>query len=125
MSLHLSGADGLAVAQHAELVGDAEDLLHAVGDEDDGLAVLLPLLHQFEEALHLAAVEAGRGLIQDEHPRVGADRLEHFDDLLFIRRQRGHGIVRVQVGLEGAFEEGQQFLGARVQGLAVNDPHAL
>lgn len=46
-----------------------------MGDKDDRLALVLPFLDQLEQALDLSAVEAGGRLVEDDQPRVEADRL--------------------------------------------------
>ena len=97
---HEACANGHAITQNIVAVGNSEDLLHAVGDEDNGFTSLLPASDQLKETFHLAAVEAGGGLIQNEQARVKADRLEDFNDLFFIRGQGGDRNIRAQTGLD-------------------------
>ncbi len=102
------GADGDPVAQHRVVVRHAEDLFHAVRDEDDGLAGPFPLRDQLEQALDLPVVQAGGRLVQDDQARVKTDRFEDFDDLFLVGWQSRYGRVRLQRRSEGALKQGQQ-----------------
>ena len=59
--------DLLPIPQDREGVGDTEDLLQVVGDDDDAVARLLELADGAEESLDVAFRQGGRGLVEDEH----------------------------------------------------------
>jgi hypothetical protein len=75
-------AHHLAVAEHADLVGDAEHLPQLVTDEDDraiALGQLADDLHQFGD---LGRREHRRRLVEDEAAGVAVQGLEDLDPLL-------------------------------------------
>ena len=70
--LQVRRADGSAAPEHGRPVGDLEDLLHAVRDEDEGHAPSLPLTDELEEPLDLPRPQARGCLIQDHDARLAA-----------------------------------------------------
>jgi hypothetical protein len=70
------------VAQHRHPVGDLEDLVEKMRDEDDAKAALLERAHDIEHQFDLLAVEAGGRLIEDEHLSRQVDRAGNRDHLL-------------------------------------------
>ena len=92
--------DALAVGQHDQLVGVAVGLRDVVGRVDDGRALAGEAQDELPQALALARVEAGAGLVEEQHVGFGeqADRDVHA--LAVAARQRADLIVGalVQVG---------------------------
>ena len=74
------------VAEHRYPVADRVDLLEEVRDEDDAHALGFELQHHLEELLHLAVVEGGGRLVQDEHLAVHVHRTGYCDHLLDCER---------------------------------------
>ena len=72
---HFTRCDGPAIAQDAVSVSNPEDFFHPVGYKNDCFVLLLPVGHQLEQALHLAAVQAGSRFVQDDQPGIQTDRL--------------------------------------------------
>ena len=88
-------ADELAVAQDRDAVRDLVHLVEEVAHEEDRDPAVAQLAHDREQLLDLAAVEAGGGLIEDEHLRVEHHRAADGDELLDrdgVARQRGAGV---------------------------------
>ena len=78
---HLAG--DLTVAHHDDAVGDAQHLRQLAGYEHHGDALLLELVHQVVD-LHLGRhIDASRGLVKEDHPRVACQPLGH-DHLLLV-----------------------------------------
>ena len=99
--------DEPAVAQDRHPVGDLVDLVEEVGDEDDRHALVAQAAHHREELLHLVGVEAGRGLVEDQHlgldvdgTRDGHELLDR-DRVLVERRARVDVDAEVQQGPAG------------------------
>ena len=87
-------ADEAAVAQHGDAIGDAVHLIEEVGDEHHRHAGRPHPLDHLEQLVDLAGVEAGRGLVEDQHPGVDLHRpgdrheLLHGDRVRLERRRR-------------------------------------
>ena len=60
--------DQPAVAKHRDAVADAVNLVQKVRDEYDPDPLLAQAAHQGEELLDLVFVQAGRRLVEDQHP---------------------------------------------------------
>ncbi len=90
-------ADGLAVAEHRELVGDLEQLVHLVRDVDDALALLAQLANDAEQMVDFDIAQRRRRLIHDEHLGVERHGLRDLDHLAACHRQRAHFGLRVDV----------------------------
>ena len=72
--------DEFAVPQHGHLVGEFEHLVKAVADVDDPHAMLGEPPNEGEEGVGLRLPQGGRGLVEDQQPRVqeqGAADLDH------------------------------------------------
>ncbi|MNU94852.1 hypothetical protein D3C71_848450 [compost metagenome] len=80
-----------AVAQHGDAVGHGIDLVQEMRHEHDGQPLAAQAPQHLEELLHLVVVQAGGGLIEDEHARLNAQRAGNGDQLL-----HGHRVVRQQ-----------------------------
>ena len=79
-----------AVAEHDHLVGGLSDLLKAVADEDHRAARGRVLPGDPDHRGGLGRAERGGGLVEDQQPRVAAERLRHLEHLPGRDRQRGH-----------------------------------
>jgi hypothetical protein len=71
-------------------VGDLEDLLQFVGDEDDGFALLHQRRDGQEELLGLLRGQHRRRLIQDQNVGLAIQRLDDFHALASAHRQVSH-----------------------------------
>ena len=90
------GEDDGAVAQHADVVREREDLLEAVGDVDDRNAACAQVAHDAEEAHGLGLGEGGRGLVHHDEARAAVDRLEELHELALRGGERGDRRERVE-----------------------------
>ena len=87
---HVDGPDVLAVAEDGGAVAQLAHLVHAVRDEDHRHALLAQPAHDGEDLLHLAPVERGGRLVEDQHPRLAAQRLGDLDQLPVGQREVAH-----------------------------------
>ncbi len=78
-----------------DAIGDGEDLVQFVGDEDDARPRVGELAHDAEELVRLLWGEHGGGLVQNQHARLAVERLEDLDALLCADGQVAHDGVRV------------------------------
>ena len=85
--------DERAIAQHADGLCNARQLLQVVADKDHGHALGLELLKHGKEGIDLLTGERGRGLIQDKNSRVHGQRLGDFYELLFGHTQLTHRLA--------------------------------
>jgi hypothetical protein len=76
------GADHAAAAHHGDGVGDVEDLLQLVGDQDDGLALFLEQAQDFEQRRGFLRRQHGCRLVQDQDVGAAVDLLEDLHALL-------------------------------------------
>ena len=81
------GRDQPAVAEHRDLVGDLEDLLQPVADEEDGDALVAEVADELEELGDLVRRERRGRLVHDQDADVERDRLGDLDRLLRGERQ--------------------------------------
>ena len=65
-------ADHLAVAEHGVAVGDAEDLVELVADEEDRLALGLQLRDDAEQLVDLVVRQRGGRLVHDDDAGIDA-----------------------------------------------------
>ena len=79
--------DNLPLAQHADPVGDLENFVKLVGDEDNALAGVAKRPHDGEEFLDLLRCQHGCRLIEDQHIGRSEQNLQDFDTLLDADRQ--------------------------------------
>ena len=79
--------DPLAVAQHRDAVGEAQNLLQAMRDVDDADACRLELAQHVEEMRRLVVGERRVGFVQDEQLDVAGNRLGDLHHLLLGYRQ--------------------------------------
>ena len=84
----------VAVAQDLHAVGDLRHLVQAVGDVDDGDALVAQAPDEPEQDLRLVLRERGRGLIEDEQPGGPRERAGDLDDLALADAQGADGPAR-------------------------------
>src|SRR5262249_45092439 len=94
--------DPATVAQDGDAIGDLEDLLHAVRDEEDGHALLTQVGDDAKEAVHLVRREGGGRLIHDEDAYVEGDGLGDLDRLLLGEGQTARRLPDVESDVEAA-----------------------
>src|SRR6185436_12448462 len=71
-----------SIAQHDEAIGHLLHLFDEVRDVDDGVTVRLEPAHEIEQAPHVRAAQAARGLVEDEDARADGERTRDLDELL-------------------------------------------
>ena len=76
------GLDGLAVAENGDVVRHIADLVDLVGDDDGGHALFLELQQQVQQRLGVLLVQGGGGLVQDHQAGVLGQRLGDLGHLL-------------------------------------------
>ncbi len=91
------GGDVGAVAHHRDGVAEGEDLVEAMGDEDQGATLVAQAAGNREEAGYFVATESGGRLVHDEQPGVEGDGLGDLDDLLVGDGQTERRAARVDV----------------------------
>ena len=105
-----------AVAQHGHAVGEGEHLLEAVGDVEDGEALLAQAAQHGEQPLRLVAGQGRGGLVQDQHPRALEQRARDLDHLLLGHAQTTRRRLRMNV----AAQRVEDLLGAALHAGAVH-----
>src|SRR5690606_13467785 len=79
-----------AEIERDDLVGDRHDEAHVMLDEKDGDAELVPdALDEAAERADLFVIEAARGLVEEEKPRLGREGACELDALLRAEGQSG------------------------------------
>src|SRR3954464_4167431 len=101
--------DALAAPQHGDAVGDLEDLVELVRDEDDAGAVLLQRLEDAEEVARLLGGEHRGRLVEDEDPRPAEERAQDLHALLHADAD----ILDARVGVHGEAVAVRQLAHAR------------
>ena len=97
-------ADLLAVAQADEVVGDAEDLVELVGDEDDRPALGLELRDDAEEIVDLVGRKCSGRLVHDDDLRLVRQRPRDLDQVLLRDRKA----LQLEVGRDRRIDALQQ-----------------
>ena len=77
----VDGGDIFAVTEDGDAVGEGENLIETVGDEDDSHAIGLQFADDAEQDLHLCHGQRCRGLIEDEDACFLRHRLGDLHDL--------------------------------------------
>ena len=101
---HLLMAGDVAVAQHGDVVADADQLFQPVRNVDDRDALALEVGDHLEQHLDLGCRKRRGRLVHDEDLGVERHRLGDLDELLLADPQILHQHVRADAGLE-PFEE--------------------
>ena len=88
----LRGVEGedLAVVHDRDPVAELVGLLHVVGGEQDGLAVVVELAQDLPEGQPALGVEAGGRFVHEQHGRPVEDRTGHHEALRHAARQGVH-----------------------------------
>ena len=73
--------------EHSHAIGHAKDLGQFGADQDDAYALRRQLVEQFVDRVFRADVDAARGLVEEQHPRVAKQPLADDDLLLIAARQ--------------------------------------
>ena len=95
-----TGRYQLAVAHDGDLVGDALDLRHFMGNIDDAHAAVPEHVDDPEQMLNLFLGQRGRGFIKYDDFRVIGDSLCDLHHLTLGNRHRAHDPVGVYVDAE-------------------------
>jgi hypothetical protein len=80
-------ADHAPVAQHGHAVGQLQNFVQLVRDEDQPVAVGGHLAQNDKEIGHFLRCEHGRRLVEHEQRRAAVERLDDLDALLLSHRQ--------------------------------------
>jgi hypothetical protein len=83
--------DAASVAEHADAVGEAIDLVQPVRDVHDRLAGCAQGLDVLEEPLGIGVAQRARGLVHDEDARIAPERARDFHELPLANREKFHG----------------------------------
>lgn len=82
-----AGIDVFSIPQHRDIIGNAVDFVHLVGDVHDGFVLLLQLFNDFEEFFHLPVGNGGGGLVHDDDVGVVAGGLHNLHHLHLCNAQ--------------------------------------
>ena len=93
-------ADDLAAPDDRDPIGDLEDLVQLVADEDDRMPLRGKPAQDSEDLLRLLGGEDGGGLVEDEDAGIAVERLEDLDPLLLTDRQGVDPGVGIEVEAE-------------------------
>ena len=104
---HQALADHLAVAEDGVAVGDAEDLVELVGDEEDGLALGLELRDELVELGDLLVGEGGGGLVHDHDAGVDREGAGDGDEVLVGDAE----VAEADAGVDGGADAGEHGAG--------------
>ena len=99
-SLRGARQDLAAVAEDGHRVGDAQDVVEKVRDEDDAAAAVAQAPQNAEQALDLGRRERGGGLVEDDDARARKEHARDLDELLQADRQVADALVRIDVDPE-------------------------
>ena len=101
----VNGVHIAAITEGRDAVGDAQDLLDAMRDINDGNPLLLETSNQVKKPLSLAIGQRGIGLVHDDQPRVGRQRLGDLHQLPLGNGEVADGGARgdIQPHLGGHF----------------------
>ena len=107
--------DPLAVAHDGDVVGDAQNLVHLVGDVDDAHAPGRQLFNDLKEVLDLVFCQRGSRLIEHDDLGVVGNRLGDLDHLPL----RNGEVADDPLGIDVDIERFKDLLGLVVHALAV------
>ena len=89
-----------AVAENADPIGDTKNLGQPVADVDDPDAGAAPLVNQRVQSVDVLRPEGRRRLVEEQHLRLGEQRLDDFEELSLRERERPRGRGRRDAELE-------------------------
>jgi hypothetical protein len=110
-----------AVAKHRADVGELFDLVHAMGDVENGQVLVAQLAEDLVDLVHVRRGQRRGGLVQDQQLGIAAERLGDLDHLAARQGQVLDQLARMQVG---ATDPGQQVLGPAPLGAPVDETEA-
>ncbi len=110
--------DLLAVTEDHDPIRDAEHLLQAVGDEDDGHSLSAQALHRLKQRLDLVAGQGRGRLIHDDQLCLGGQRFGDLHLLALRHGQPAHQGVRRDLGPDAV----EQLLGFPLHEAVVDHP---
>ncbi len=113
-------ADILAVAEHRELVGDLEQLVHLVGDVDDAFALRPQVADDLEQMRDLALGQRRGRLVHDQDVGFVGHRLGDLDHLPVGDRQVAH----LDLGIDLDVEPLEQLRGLAAQLAMIDEAEA-
>ena len=119
--LHLLLAGDVAVAQHGDVVADADQLLQSVRDVDDCHALRLQVGDHLEQHLDLGCRQRRGRLVHDQNPGVERNRLGDLDQLLLADAQ----ILDQHIGPDAGSQPVEEFAGTSLLLLVVDVEAAL
>ena len=94
------GGDEPAVAEDRDGVGDRQNVVEEVRDEDDAAAAGAHAAQHLEQALHLGRRQSRGRLVEDDDARAREQHAGELDQLLQADRQRAHARVRIDIDAE-------------------------
>ena len=97
------------------MLGEREDDLHDVFDDDDGDAALLDLAHEVDGEAHFGRGEAGQRLVEQQQLRLGGQRAGDFQAFAAGGAERAGAAVGQ--GIQAA--EDEYIIGDAARGVAV------
>ena len=77
-----------AVPENADPIGDAEDLGQSVADVDDPDAGAAPFVNERVQMIDVLGAEGRRRLVEEQHLRLGEQRLDDLEELSLRERER-------------------------------------
>ena len=101
---NIAGLNKASIPQDRVAVRDGKYLVHFVGDEDEGLALLLQSPHNTEQMLDLRVVQRGGRLVQNKELRIGVKCLCDLQQLLFAGLQLVYQGVGVDIHAQVAHQ---------------------
>ena len=90
------GADILAIAHDGDFIGNAEDLIHLVGDVDDRDAFSRQVVYDAEQGFHLVFGQGRSRFVEDQHTAVRGDCLGDLNRLHLGNAQVADLFLRVE-----------------------------
>ena len=115
------GGDPAAIAQDRDPIGDLEDILHAMGDEEDRDAFAPQGLDDPEEATRLVSRQRCRRLVHDQDANAQRERLRDLEGLL----RRDGETARRRADVEARAEPLEDDRGVAPHRRPVDDPAAV
>ena len=94
---HIHRADVLALAQNGAAVGNGLDFVELMRDEENGLAFLRQLLHDFHQLVDFLRRQNGSRLVKNQNLVVTIQHLEDFRPLLHADRDILHERIRIDL----------------------------
>ena len=120
-AVHIVGADVVGIPEHRDPGGQGVHVFKAVGNENNGRAVVPELPRNPVQLLGLPLGQGGSRLVHDDDFRMEGKGLGDLHHLLLRHGQVAHDLVGVEVGVQLL----QKPVGFLVHGLPLNDAVAL